>query len=201
MCINNSWKTIYVIIYIEYYMTRISDLEAAILGLLYDKSQHGYQLEKTIEGWGMRNWTQIGFSSIYYVLKKLENKKLVTSKMVKVEGKPARKVFTITDLGKKTMKTKLIELLSWNKKIISPFDLGLAYLNYLPPQEVVEYLDNYMKSAQGRIKFLESSVKTQKKLGAPYYVVALFSRPLATLKTEMEWVKEFIEKIKKIENL
>lgn len=182
-------------------MTRISDLEAAILGLLYDKSQHGYQLEKTIEGWGMRNWTQIGFSSIYYVLKKLENKKLVTSKMVKVESKPARKVFTITDLGKKTMKTKLIELLSWNKKIISPFDLGLAYINYLQPQEVIEYLENYMNSAQGRIKFLESSVKTQEKLGAPYYVVALFSRPLATLKTEMEWVKEFIEKIKKIENL
>lgn len=182
-------------------MVRISDLEAAILGLLYEESRYGYQLEKTIEGWGMRNWTQIGFSSIYYVLKKLEKKELVESKIEKVEGKPSRKVFTITELGRKTLKEKLNDLLSWNKKLISPFDLGLAYLNYLEPQEVVDCLENYLESAQGRIKFLESSVKTQEELGAPYYVVALFSRPLASLKTEMEWVKEFIEKIKKKENL
>lgn len=179
----------------------LSDIEAAILGLLYEEPQYGYQLEKTIEGWGMRNWTQIGFSSIYYVLKKLEKKELVESKLEKVEGKPSRKVFTITDPGRQAMKEKLIDLLSWNKKLISPFDLGLAYLNYLEPQEVIECLENYLESAQGRIKFLESSVKMQEELNAPYYVVALFSRPLVNLKTEMAWVEEFIEKIKKEETL
>lgn len=179
----------------------LSDIEAAILGLLYEEPQYGYQLEKTIEGWGMRNWTQIGFSSIYYVLKKLEKKELVESKLEKVEGKPSRKVFTITDPGRQAMKEKLKDLLSWNKKLISPFDLGLAYLNYLEPQEVIGCLENYLESAQGRIKFLESSVKMQEELNAPYYVVALFSRPLKSLKTEMAWVEEFIEKIKKEETL
>lgn len=182
-------------------MVIISDLEAAILGLLYEKPQYGYQLEKTIEGWGMRNWTQIGFSSIYYVLKKLEKKELVKSKLEKVEGKPSRKVFTITDTGKDVMKEKLTDLLSWNKKLISPFDLGLAYLNYLEPQEVIDCLENYLESAQGRIKFLESSVRMQEELDAPYYVVALFSRPLSTLKTEVAWVEDFIGKIKKEEKL
>ncbi len=182
-------------------MTEISDIEAAILGLLYEEPQYGYQLEKIIEGWGMRNWTQIGFSSIYYVLKKLEKKDLVQSKLEKVEGKPSRKVFTITDLGIETMEEKIINLLSWNKKLINPFDLGLAYFNYLEPQEAIECLENYIESTQGRIKFLESSVKTQKELNAPYYVVALFSRPLAGLKIEMEWVKNFIEEIKRKENL
>ncbi len=182
-------------------MNIISDLEASILGLLYESPQYGYQLEKTIEAWGMRNWTPIGFSSIYYVLKKLEKKELVTSKLEKVEGKPSRKVFTITELGKSTLKEKLIDLLSWNKKLISPTDLGIAYLNYLEPHEVIQCLENYVESANGRIKFLESSVKTQEELGAPYHVVALFSRPLALLKTEREWVENFIEKIKKEENL
>jgi len=182
-------------------MYRISDIEAAILGLLYEEPQYGYQLEKTIEGWGMRNWTQIGFSSIYYVLKKLEKKVLVKSRLEKVEGKPSRKVFTITELGRHTMKEKVRDLLSWNKKLISPFDLGIAYLNCLEPQEVIECLENYTESAKGRINFLESSVKMQEELGAPYYVVALFSRPLEHLKTEIKWVEQFIEKIKKEEFL
>jgi DNA-binding PadR family transcriptional regulator len=179
----------------------LSDIEAAILGLLYEEPQYGYQLEKTIEGWGMRNWTQIGFSSIYYVLKKLEKKELVTSQMEAVEGKPTRKVFTITEKGREVMKEKVRYLLSWSMKYINPFDLGLAYLNYLEPSEVVECLENYLKSAEGRIKFLESSIRTQEKLNSPYRVVALFSRPLSQLKTEMEWVKQFIEKIKEEENL
>lgn len=179
----------------------ISDIESAVLGLLYEEPQYGYQLEKTIEGWGMRNWAQIGFSSIYYVLKKLEKKELVTSKLEAVEGKPDRKVFTITDTGRETMKEKVRDLLSWNKKLISPFDLGVAYLNYLEPSEVVECLENYMDSAKGRIKFLESSVKTQENLNTPYHVVALFSRPLSQLKTEMEWVEEFIQKIKEEEGI
>jgi len=149
----------------------------------------------------MRNWTQIGFSSIYYVLKKLEKKELVESKLETVEGKPSRKVFTITELGRETMKDKVSNLLSWNKKLISPFDLGVAYLNYLQPKEVIECLENYMESASGRIKFLESSVKMQEELNSPYYVVALFSRPLALLKTEMDWVEQFIKKIKEEENI
>lgn len=198
---NFHWKDFYSIIYIDYSMVRISDLEASILGLLYEEPQHGYQLEKTIEAWSMRNWAPIGFSSIYYVLKKLEKKNLVKSKMEKVEGKPSRKVFTITELGKCTMKEKLTDLLSWNKKLISPFDLGIAYLNYLEPQTVIDCLENYIESAKGRIKFLESSVKMQEELDAPYHVVALFSRPLTHLKTEMEWIEQFIEKIKKEENL
>ena len=182
-------------------MDIISDIEAAILGLLYEEPQYGYQLEKTIEGWGMRNWTQIAFSSIYYVLKKLEKKELVESELEKVEGKPSRKVFTITELGRRTMREKVRDLLSWNKKLISPFDLGVAYLNHLRPEEVVECLENYRESAKGRIRFLKSSIKMQEELKAPYYVIALFSRPLSQLRTEMEWVENFIEKIKKEENI
>lgn len=182
-------------------MDVISDIEAAILGLLYEEPQYGYQLEKTIEGWGMRNWTQIAFSSIYYVLKRLEKEEYVESQLKKVEGKPARKVYTITESGRTAMKEKVRDLLSWNKKVISPFDLGVAYINYLKPAEIIECLENYQESAKGRIKFLESSVKTQEDLNAPYYVVALFSRPLAQLKTEMKWVEDFIRKIKEEENL
>ncbi len=179
-------------------MDIISDIEVSILGLLYEEPQYGYQIEKTIEAWGMRNWTQIGFSSIYYVLKKLEKKGIVESRLEKVEGKPSRKVYTITEQGRTAMKEKVQDLLSWNKKVISPFDLGIAYLTVLETKEVHKCLENYIKSMDGRIKFLESSVKMQEELEAPNHVIALFCRPLAHLKTEKEWVENFIKKNKEI---
>ena len=40
---------------------------------------YGYTIEKIIEERGMRHWTDIGFSSIYYVLKRLESRNLIVS--------------------------------------------------------------------------------------------------------------------------
>ena len=42
--------------------------ELALLTILVEGPQHGYQLEQVIEGRGLREWTEIGFSSIYYLL-------------------------------------------------------------------------------------------------------------------------------------
>ena len=50
--------------------------EELILGILAEQPHHGYQIEKLIVDRGMRKWTDVGFSSIYYVLEKLEKKGL-----------------------------------------------------------------------------------------------------------------------------
>lgn len=176
-------------------MIRISNMEAAILGLLYENSYYGYQLDKIINERGMRNWTEIGFSSIYYVLKKLEEKDLVKSEKREVEGKPSRKVYTITEDGKLAMQEKVKELLSDNAKLITPFDLGIANIDVLSPQETIKSLKKYLKSTEERIEFLEHSIKMHENLNSPYNVVALFSRPLAHLNAEKQWVTDFIRKI------
>ena len=177
-------------------MSKVSNIEAAVLGLLYESSNHAYGLDKIIEERGMRNWTEIGFSSIYYVLKRLEKRDLVISRIEEVEGKPSRKVYTITDDGKTAMQEKVRELIVENPKLISPFDLGMANIEALKPEKSVKYLKNYLKSTDKRIEFLEKSVKMHESIDSPYYVIALFSRPLALLKAEKKWVKDFIRKVK-----
>ncbi|RZN36071.1 MAG: PadR family transcriptional regulator [Methanosarcinales archaeon] len=87
--------------------------------------RYGYEIEKTIEERNMRNWTEIGFFSIYYVLKKLEEKELIRSKVEVVENKPHRKVCTVTD---DVMRENVKQLLSSFKRVISAFDLSLINL-------------------------------------------------------------------------
>jgi DNA-binding PadR family transcriptional regulator len=48
----------------------MTNAELAILSLVVEKPRHGYQIEQVIEERGMREWTEVGFSSIYYLLKK-----------------------------------------------------------------------------------------------------------------------------------
>ena len=63
----------------EYSDPGINERELAILGLLCEKPLYGYTIEKIIEERGMRHWTDIGFSSIYYVLKRLESRNLIVT--------------------------------------------------------------------------------------------------------------------------
>ena len=50
----------------------LTNAELAILSLVAETPRHGYEIEQVIERRGMREWTEVGFSSIYYLLKKLE---------------------------------------------------------------------------------------------------------------------------------
>jgi DNA-binding PadR family transcriptional regulator len=172
-------------------MSRISHREAAILGLLCEGPQHGYELEKIIEERRMRAWTEIGFSSIYYVLKRLERRGFVESTVKEVEGRPSRKVYSVTEKGRTVMKEKVESVLSQRKKVISPFDLGIAYSHLLEPEKMVKCLNLYRKSLERNITFLEGSISEKKKEGANYRVIALFSLPLARVKAEKEWVEQF----------
>lgn len=177
-------------------MIRISNKEAAILGLLCENSRYGYDIEKIIEERGMRNWTEIGFSSIYYVLNKLEENKLVRSKIEDTEGKPSRRVYTVTEKGKKIMEQKVKELLSESVKAITPFDLGISNILHVNKKDAIECLDLYIKTINSRINFLSNSLDHLNLSKAPLHVIALFERPLQNLLAERKWLEEFIAEYK-----
>ncbi len=79
--------------------------------------------------------------------------------------------------------------------MISPFDLGIAYHYFLKPEEVLECLRLYVKSLDKRKDVLERSIHTNKKKCKEYRVIALFSRPLAHVEAEKEWVEQFISTV------
>jgi DNA-binding PadR family transcriptional regulator len=79
----------------------MTNAELAILSLIVEKPRHGYELEVVIEQRGMREWTEVGFSSIYYLLKKLEKEGLVVGRLEQLPGRgPARKVYQATPAGR-----------------------------------------------------------------------------------------------------
>ncbi|MEQ9246341.1 MAG: PadR family transcriptional regulator, partial [Nitratireductor sp.] len=59
----------------------LTDAELLLLGLVAEMPRHGYELEQIIDTRGMREWTQVGFSSIYFVLGKLEKSGLVAAEV------------------------------------------------------------------------------------------------------------------------
>jgi DNA-binding PadR family transcriptional regulator len=143
----------------------------------------------------MRHWTDIGFSSIYYVLKRLERRTLVISFCEHQQDKPARKVYTITSEGKRMMKEKVRFLLSTNPRIASPFDLGIVHLPLLSKEENIACLKERVRALDRAIDQINSHHDRHIRSGKPYFVCAISDRVLAHLTTEKRWVEQFITEV------
>jgi len=103
--------------------------ELAILGLVAEKPRHGYEIEQVIEQRDMRQWTEIGFSSIYYLLKKLEKSGWVRSRFdPENQHGPARKIYELTAIGYKAWHQAILDALSTPAPHYDPFQLGLSSL-------------------------------------------------------------------------
>jgi DNA-binding PadR family transcriptional regulator len=75
-----------------------SDLDAVVLGSLQGQSLHGYEISKQIRT-KSDGLLKIGEGQLYPTLHKLEDRGLVTAEWVSQEGKPARKVYSLTETG------------------------------------------------------------------------------------------------------
>jgi DNA-binding PadR family transcriptional regulator len=179
----------------EYQDPGINEREAAILGLLCEKPLYGYTIEKIIEERGMRHWTDIGFSSIYYVLKRLESRNLIVSSCKQQENKPSRKVYTITPEGEYRMKEKVRSLLSRHQRVASPFDLGIAHLPILSTKETIACLNERIRGLDNAIEQLQDHRIQHEKTNKPYFLLALSDRALAHLRSEKSWVEKFIMEV------
>ena len=173
----------------------MTNAELAILGLVLEKPRHGYEIEQTIEERGMRDWTEVGFSSIYYILNKLEDRGLITSHKEAAPGKgPARKVFSATEQGGNAWYQATIKALSEPGVPTHSFLLGLAGLPAIADQQAIEALRAYKLKLEERRAGLkakwEGSVQTM-----PLFLDGMFEYSFRLVETEISWLEEFIQKL------
>ena len=168
----------------------MTNAELAILTLVNEQPRHGYQIEQVIEQRGMRQWTEVGFSSIYYLLKKLEGKGLVEGQLEETESGPARKVYHITQAGEAALHAAMLEALSEPQRRYSSFSLGLGNLPVLSSDEAVDALNQYHHKLTSRLENVQARWDAQQPL--PYFVDALFNYSITMLTAELVWVEKFI---------
>ncbi|MCJ7518452.1 MAG: PadR family transcriptional regulator [Anaerolineaceae bacterium] len=169
--------------------------ELAVLNLLAEQPMHGYQIEQTIEARGMREWTEIGFSSIYYILEKLRARGSVESRLEPAVGKgPARQVFSLTPTGQEEFQKTALNALASPSRAFSSFQLGLASLPMLEKAKILNALRSYQMLL--RNKHEELKVKSAGfGPNLPWHATALFDLDLAQLRCEMDWLDNFISTV------
>ena len=167
----------------------MTDAELAVLSLLVEQPRHGYEIETVIEEREMREWTDIGFSSIYYVLGRLERQGLVAARAEGTGRGPARKVYSPTNAGIEAFGGATYEVLS-TLRAPNPFMLGLSNIICLPDADAASALRSYRDALEEKRVRVES--RRGESADAPPHVADLFDYGIAMLQAETAWVSGLI---------
>lgn len=136
------------------------NVKTILLGSLFDKSLSGYDLKKLFS-LSFAFFSGLSYGSIYPALKKLEQEGLITMKLEIQENAPNRKVYTITEAGKRTFLESLkspFGLENYKNELL----MRMFFFEHLSKEERLaaaqDYLDQ-VKEVAGRLEAVKPEVE------------------------------------------
>jgi len=131
------------------------------------------------------------------VLSLLAEKKISWLKSVLESGEgkgPARQIYSLTTTGRDIWKRAVITALSHPHRSSSNFQLGLSNLLHLEKEQIISALEEYVNVLEQKYQQLMEKF-TNYGENLPWNASAMFDLSFTQIKTELDWVKAFIEKI------
>ncbi|MDR3596248.1 PadR family transcriptional regulator [Clostridium sp.] len=170
----------------------MTQIEVILLSLLYDKDYYGYELESVIQRRNMRGWTNIGFSSIYNSLSKLEKNGHIISRYEKEHGSPKRKVYSINDEAKLIIKEQIIKMIYEYKLDATSHNIGMFFSYLITKEELLKTLisrkENLIERKELFIKKCNEDPPENEKAD----LKMLFQRTILFINTEISWLEMYI---------
>ncbi|MEU8821459.1 PadR family transcriptional regulator [Actinoplanes sp. NPDC048796] len=166
----------------------LTPAELTVLGLIIERPQHGYDLERVIEQRGIRQWTDIGFSSIYYLLGKLEKRGLLHAPNGQAGGK-SRRVLHATAEGRETAARAALTLVADPQPVPNPLLVGIANLPLFSPADYARALHTRLAAIDARIAGVRAAAEAQQDRAAlPPAAREVFSYSLSLMEAERQWL-------------
>ncbi len=127
----------------------------------------GYEIRKLVSDGHFSHFVDASFGSIYPALTRMENEELVVSREEKQNGKPNRKVYSITDAGREEF---LVALSKPAQKDIfkSEFLLLAMCAELMEPAHVKRALDMQIDYLKAELTTIDNAVEEVQLRGADW---------------------------------
>ncbi|HEX7963931.1 MAG TPA: PadR family transcriptional regulator [Candidatus Saccharimonadales bacterium] len=118
------------------------------------KLAHGYRIYRDLTDWRVETWTVVRPGSIYHAISQLESQGLIRATENSNDQKlgPAKTEYKLTAQGEQEFEDLLEQAL---KNVnLEGLSAGIAFMEYLPRQKVVELLQERAKAQHNLESFL-----------------------------------------------
>jgi DNA-binding PadR family transcriptional regulator len=176
-------------------MFALSNVEYMLLSLIREsKKASGYGLNAVIKDRGYREWADIGMTSIYMGLKKLEQKGLIKGRLTTektIQG-PAAREFSLTGEATRLLVEETARGLSETRERDRRFDLAVSSMDVLSParaRALIQKRKAFLESERERL----SAVFAGERDRISAQGILLFTHTLNFMKSEIAFLDDLID--------
>ena len=170
----------------------IQDL--VLLGLLKEGPKHGYEIKKTINQ-VLSTFTNIDSKSIYYPLRRLEEKGLVSKRLGRKGKRPEKFVYKITKDGEKTFEKLLNDnFLNFQRPIFN-IDLSLYFLPLVKSGLAQSRLRSRLRGMRKIMRWLEERRVNLGKKRKSFHLLAVIDHQIELTKADIRFTQDLIENL------
>ncbi len=163
-------------------------LELAILGLLKERSMHGYQLSKRLTD-SLGGFWRVSYGSLYPTLKRLERQGAVEQVFDSQEVGRRKNVYRVTETGEKLFRELLEEAGAETAGEDNRFRVRLAFFKYLAPETRIRLLERRRAFLEERLVTIQSSLAGG---GGDTYTLSLIQHGRESTEQDIAWLNGLI---------
>ena len=175
----------------------MSTIDLVILGIVAEKPQSAYDIQKDIEYHHLSRWTKISIPSIYRKVLQLSEKGYLRSDIVKGDRFADKAVYSITDEGKDYFNSLMQYYATQTVPLLFDFNVVIANLNKLNKDAALDLISKLKES-------ITVSVGTNEEYLTEYSNIPLVGKTIIEpqgllYKTLLEWLDTFREQFERID--
>ncbi|MGH2699971.1 MAG: PadR family transcriptional regulator [Actinomycetota bacterium] len=178
---------------------KLSTTSYAILGLLTFGEMSGYDVLKLVERSIGHFWSPAK-SHVYTELRRLARLGLASERRVHQEQRPNKRLYALTDEGRRSLKRWLTEGPFEPDQVRSPFTVRLFFGNLVPKESVVARIEELRRNAEQKLAGLratEAKIEHDEDRFFPYLTL---KAGLAHSEAEIRWANEALDALKERED-
>lgn len=173
----------------------MSSIDLVILGMVLEKPQSAYDIQKDVEYHNFSRWTKISTPSIYRKVVQLNEKGYLQSNLVKGDRFADKAIYSITDSGKKYFDELMVSYATQQIPLLFDFNVVISNLNKIEKNEALALVSK-LKTA------IKSSAKSNESYAAEYSDIPLAGRTIfeqqrLLYQALLEWLNHFERQFEK----
>jgi DNA-binding PadR family transcriptional regulator len=139
------------------------------LGVLTTGEASGYEIKKEIEEGLFSHFIDASFGSIYPALTQLHGEGLVTVRAEEQAGKPDKKVYALTEQGRRTL-TKALSVVPAKDKYKSEFLFQMLLRQYIAPGVILAAIDKQLGDLNGDLNRIAECMCSEQPLAGGQFI-------------------------------
>lgn len=167
----------------------MSSIDLVILGMVLEKPQSAYMLQKDVESRHFARWTKVSTPSIYKKVLQLKDKGYLQSESVKGDRFAEKAVYAITEEGKKYFLQLMEHYAGQQVALLFDFNVVVANLNKLDKAQALALI--------GKLRMnLHTCAQTTAEYAEEYAEIPLVGRTIFTqqkllYQALLQWLAQF----------